>query len=306
MRKVLITGLILMSLMAGQSYAQAELQSYVEQKTFNTEIVKLQKQLKSLKQAEEKQKKEIAVIDKKLSDMQKEIRQNDTTAQERISEVTKSANNTQDRIKSLGQQLGQRTIQFIWGTVLVGIFGLAALILCILVRKRYSEGNITLEKRLSQVRDRINDEVVKLDEKFVELLKNQMNLLQVERNKPLTPALDIKTILPQAIDHSLPLRVGEEIFRMRQRLSALPPETKGLKPLQKSLERLEEEFNQQGYEMVNLLGLKYDEGMSVKGKFIASDDLEVGQAIITKVIKPQINFNGVSIQDAEIEVSTGG
>jgi len=46
--------------------------------------------------------------------------------------------------------------------------------------------------------------------------------------------------------------------------------------------------------------------MSVKAKLIASDELEIGQAIITKVIKPQINFNSVSIQDAEIEVSTGG
>lgn len=306
MRGFLITSLISIAIMSGQLYAQQEPPASVDQKVYDTDLRKLRESIAALKAVDDSQKKVIEDIDKKVSEIQKRIAENDAAIQKKVTDVSQNANEAQSRITGLGEQLGQRTFQLSLGTVLAGVLGVAGLFLAFVVRKRYADGSATLETRLSQMREQLDNEAVILDGKLLDVLQNQIKLLQAEREKTdVVPAVEAVSI-QQSVDHSLPLKVGEEIFRMRQRLSALPDDTKGLKPLQKSLERLEEEFNQSGYEMINMLGLKYDEGMSVKAKFIASDELEIGQAVITKVIKPQINFKAVSIQDAEIEVSTGG
>jgi hypothetical protein len=112
--------------------------------------------------------------------------------------------------------------------------------------------------------------------------------------------IDVKTS-----DHKLPLKVGNEIYRMRQRINFIKLEDKSLTPFTKSLERLEDEFNQGGYEIIDMLNKRFNDGLSVKATFVPSDTLNPGERIITKVIKPQINFNNEAIQMAEIEVSTG-
>ena len=58
-----------------------------------------------------------------------------------------------------------------------------------------------------------------------------------------------------------------------------------------------------GYEIVDMLGKPYDDGMKVTANFIEDEDLEEGQKIITAVIKPQINYKGKMIQAANITVS---
>ena len=110
---------------------------------------------------------------------------------------------------------------------------------------------------------------------------------------------------PAQVDHNLPLKLADEIHRMRKRLTSLPIETKGLLPLQKSLERLESELAEQGYEIVDHTGTTYSDNLSVKARFIPSDDLGLEQKIISKVVIPQVNFKGVMIRMADIEVSIG-
>jgi hypothetical protein len=106
-------------------------------------------------------------------------------------------------------------------------------------------------------------------------------------------------------DHHLPLKLADEIHRMRKRLASLPEDTKGLTPLQKSLERLESELGEQGYEIVDHTGMAYTENLSVKARFVPSDDLAPDQKIISKVVAPQVNYKNVMIRSAEIEVSIG-
>ena len=63
--------------------------------------------------------------------------------------------------------------------------------------------------------------------------------------------------------------------------------------------------HEQGYEIIDYTGLKYTENMSVSARFVPSDDLEEGQSIINKVVTPQVNFKGLLIRMADIEVSVG-
>ena len=52
-----------------------------------------------------------------------------------------------------------------------------------------------------------------------------------------------------------------------------------------------------------MLGKKYAHGMKAAVTFITDETLKEGEQIITKIIKPQINYKGEMIQAAQIEVS---
>ena len=82
-------------------------------------------------------------------------------------------------------------------------------------------------------------------------------------------------------------------------------ETKGLKQLSASVIRIQDNFKANGYEMIDMLNKPYDQGMKVSANFIPDETLKAGEQIITRIIKPQVNFNGVMIQSAQIEVSQG-
>ncbi|CAI8312671.1 MAG: Uncharacterised protein [Cryomorphaceae bacterium] len=45
--------------------------------------------------------------------------------------------------------------------------------------------------------------------------------------------------------------------------------------------------------------------MNLQATFIEDENLKKGESIITRIIKPQINYKGKLIQAAQIEVSQG-
>jgi hypothetical protein len=116
---------------------------------------------------------------------------------------------------------------------------------------------------------------------------------------PLDPYLNRQT------DHLFQFKVADEITRMRQRISSMSSDINGIMQLSKSLDRLEEELNILGFELPVLLNKPYSEGMTVHARFIPSENLQSGEKLITKVIKPQINYKGQLVQIAEVEVSSG-
>lgn len=81
--------------------------------------------------------------------------------------------------------------------------------------------------------------------------------------------------------------------------------TKGLKQLSASVKRIQDNFASNGYELVEMLGKEYNEGMKVIANFIPSEDIEAGKQIISRIIKPQVNYKNEMIQSAQIEVSVG-
>jgi hypothetical protein len=173
-----------------------------------------------------------------------------------------------------------------WGYLL--IFGVVLLALCLfyVLRKKFSISTIKLES-----------EQLKLDQKLIELYDSQL-VKQKQENIS-------SFVKDEDIDHSLALKVGDEIIRMRKNLSSMPEGTKGLKQLSKALQRIQDTFKVNGYEMIEMLNKPYNEGMKVVANFVPDENLEDGQQIITRIIKSQINFKGVMIQSAQIEVSVG-
>jgi len=142
-----------------------------------------------------------------------------------------------------------------------------------------------------------------------EILEKQIETLKAESlaaDSKLTELLETSLrISNPELDHYLAIKTGLEIHRMRKRIENMPPDIKGIGALKNSLQRLEEAFDHQGYEIVDLLGKAFTEGLTVHARFVPSDELGPEEQVITKVIQPQINFNQVLIQVAEVEVSVG-
>ena len=104
-------------------------------------------------------------------------------------------------------------------------------------------------------------------------------------------------------DHTFTLKVADEIIRIELNMSRMDSSIKGYKQLKKAVERIKDNLKANGYEIVDMLGKSYNDGMKVIANFIPDETLPEGSQIITGIIKPQINYNGQMIQAAQITVS---
>ncbi len=148
------------------------------------------------------------------------------------------------------------------------------------------------QKSLENVQKSMQEESVKLDNKLVELLEKQMT------SQPIVT--ESKSSEP---DHSLALKVADEIIRIETNLSKMDSSVKGYKQLSKAVERIRANFMANGYEIVDMLNKPYNEGMKVTANFVSDESLADGEQKITGITKPQINYNGKMIQSAQITVS---
>ena len=72
------------------------------------------------------------------------------------------------------------------------------------------------------------------------------------------------------------------------------------------MQKLKDNLSANGYEMPELLGKKYHQGMNVIViTSIPDENLQKEEEIITKILIPQVNYNDKMIQPAQIEVSVG-
>jgi len=201
---------------------------------------------------------------------------------------------TTKRFQNINRTISQQTIYWF---IAAAFLAMLSAIVYLIMKNKIVASTDTLDNQIIKTRETFAEESIKLDSKLVELLETQFNVINQQSGAAESGNTEQ--------DHTFPLKVGLEIHRMRKRISNMPEDTKGINALKNSLKRLKEQFNDNGYEMINLLGKPYLEGMTVDPRFIPSDELNPGEHIITKVIKPQINFNGVLIQISEVEVSTG-
>lgn len=150
-----------------------------------------------------------------------------------------------------------------------------------------------LSDQIKNTSEAIREEIIKLDNQVFWSLDFQKKLSKTEQNES------------ENIDHSLALKVADEIIRIQKNLSSMDPDTKGLKQLEFAVDRIQDNFKENGYEMVELLNKHYDQGMKVSAKFKPDNTLKRGEQIITRIIKPQVNYYNVIIQEAQVEVSVG-
>lgn len=97
------------------------------------------------------------------------------------------------------------------------------------------------------------------------------------------------------------LAIASEMSRMENNLYRME-DVPGRKQVSRALDRMKTSLQSEGYSLVPLLGVPYKEGMQMSVTFVLDESLPPGCSIITSVQKPQVNYNGVMIQAANVTV----
>ena len=208
--------------------------------------------------------------------------------------IQKTDVETKNSLSQLNENLNKNRQYWIIGALVLVVLG--GLIYWLL-NKRISSSKTDFESQIKETNKSLEEESVKLDSKLVELLETELKLKEEENNTP-------KVSSNGKEDHSLALKVADEIVRMQKNISRIDNNIKGLKPLEKGIERIQANFAANGYEMVNLMNKEYEDRMNIDViTFIDDERLREGKKMITKIIKPQVNYNDTLIQRAQVEVS---
>ena len=207
--------------------------------------------------------------------------------------ICRKIDETNSNVQENHNMLQSRTL---WAGMVVLLLLVAIIGVAYRLVKRIKLGSTSIDEvrkaqdALQVAQGKMQEESVKLDDKLLELFDRQIaNAPKNEGNG--------KT------DHSLALKVADEIVRIELNMSRMDSSIKGYKQLAKAVERIKDNFKANGYEIVDMLGKPYNEGMKVIANFVVDEDLEEGKQIITGITKPQINYNGQMIQAAQITVS---
>lgn len=180
----------------------------------------------------------------------------------------------------------------IWGLISVVITLLVSVIVALLLHKK---GQKTSDDKIALLKKQADE----LNEKIVHQFSNEMGELQkigdVLKNTGANTSAEP--------DHSLVKTLADRITFMEMTLYRMDSSVKGHKQLSKSIAQMKDNLLANGYEIVDMLGREYDEGMKVTANFIEDENIEAGKQIITSIVKPQINYKGVMIQSAQITVS---
>lgn len=267
----------------------SEFQSEVSK--LNSKIKLLEKSNSVLQQSNINQKKHIDSMSSQLSVANSNIQKIADSLHITVTNVSSSNKQTQSQIQDINQTIINRTLYWIIGILAVALL---SIIVFLVLRNKLSSSTKDLDSQIAKTNATLQNEAIKLDSKLVEILQSQLSILKEERK--------IKGLPTAEADHKLPLKVGEEIHRMRKRIENMPHDVKGLSALTNSLQRLEEEFNDSGYTIEDLLNKKYVDGMKVEARFVDNPDIPKGEEIITDVLRPEIKYKGVVIQVAKVEV----
>lgn len=184
----------------------------------------------------------------------------------------------------------------VWGIWAILALLVIAIIIYVVLHKGISKGTDAITAIRNAQRN-LEEESVKLDTKLVEILDKQIAL---EKNLTTSNSAPHQGSTP---DHSLALKVADEITRIEKNLSRMDSSIKGYKPLVKAIDRIKDNFKANGYEIVTYLGQAYNEGMRINPEFVIDETLPEGTRTIASVSKPQVHYNGELIQKASVTVS---
>lgn len=190
-------------------------------------------------------------------------------------------------IKELKQSIDKK--QLYWIIIIIVILFLIIL------------GYLIQEKRRAIVREELLKKQKEIFEKQIEEGLKLAEWFEKQSEKELIQV----TGSSSEIDHSFAKRVADEIVKNNANLSRMDESIKGHKQLTRSMQKLEQTLNSNSYELIDMLNKPYNEGMNVIATFIPDETLEDGKQVITRIIKPQINYKGKMIQAAEVKVSQG-
>jgi len=210
--------------------------------------------------------------------------------------ISTSETNANRKISEVDQSLSK--------TSLYGIIGVLLAILLSglfywLVRKRLRSDKSDLIEQLSKTKSSIEDSLIKEFGRQTELMETQLRLIEQQKTANQTK----QNIGP---DHSLALKVADQLVAIERSVGLMDQKTKGLQRIKNSITNLKDNLSANGYELPDLIGKPFNQGMKIiVVSSIPDENLKIGEEIISRVVKPQVNYNDKMIQAAQVEVSVG-
>lgn len=206
-------------------------------------------------------------------------------------DILKTNQSIESKTADLKESISSKTIL---GFIVVLIVVLLSGVGLFFLRKKLSKSESVIDA-VKDAQKKLEEEAVRLDNQLIDVLNNQINA-QPLKQQPVQAQ-------PPVPDHSLVLKVADEITRIELNLSRMDPSVKGLKQLAKGVERIKNNYLSKGYEIADMLNKPYNEGMRINADFVLDENLEPGTRIITSITKPQVIYNGELIQKAIVTVT---
>jgi len=296
--KMLLTILLLSSISVLAQITKEDLNKGL--KPLTESINKVQSENRKLKS-------EIGTLNAKLTNANKSIDSLRNQTQANGNAISQTANELGIKIKETGDQSNEKITKVSESLSKNSLYGIIGVLSAILLSgilywflsKRQKTDKTDFIDQLSKTKSSIEESLVKEFGKQTELMDTQLHL--IEQQKTTTQAT------PNAEpDHSLALKLASEINLIERNIKLMDIKTKGLKQLQQSVGKLKDNLSANGYEMPELLGKQFHQGMKViVTSSIPDENLEKDSEMISKVLIPQVNYNDKMIQTAQIEVSVG-
>ncbi len=261
----------------------------------------LQKEIRlreSLKAELLKQKEIINAQEKTINSLGEEVERNRLNIQSAADQLGLQISETNT---ILNTKAGQSDVnkKSIWGAILLFLFVILGGIVTFLLRKLINKSSVDVND-LKAKAEKLNEDILnKFSLEMSEMQKISASLAALKKANGQS-GLGGSSSEP---DHSLIKTLADRITFMEMTLFKMDPKVRGYKQLSKSISQMKDNLLANGYELVDMLGKPYNDGMKVSATFIEDGDLEQGKQIITGIIKPQINYNGIMIQSAQITVS---
>lgn len=284
------------------TFAQVAPKEYLDK-----EIKPLTQKVDLLQSENGKLKSEIGTLKSKLSKASKDIGELRNQTEQNSEAIAKTAKELGVKIKETGDKSEGKITEVsdsLSENSLYGVIGVLSTILLSgllywLLSKRQQTDKTDFIDQLSKTKSSIEESLVKEFGKQTELMDSQLHLIEQQKaTLQATPNAEP--------DHSLALKVASEINLIERNINLMDSKTKGLKQLQASVGKLKDNLSANGYEMPELLGKQFHQGMKViVTSSIPDENLEKDSEIISKVLIPQVNYNDKMIQTAQLEVSVG-
>lgn len=208
------------------------------------------------------------------------------------SELSATKTTTDKKLNEVDQSIGKNTWYLITGILTALI---VSLIIYILLNKKQNSSRNDVESKLNQAKKTLEEEQVSINTRLAEMYNTQMQLMSQER----------KISSAQNVDHSLPLKVADEIVKMQMNLAHMDPKIKGHKQLTIAVNNVLDNFKANGYEITELLNKPFNEGLNIQATMEPDPNLADGEKFIRRVIKPEVLYNNKVIQNAQVIVAYG-
>ena len=223
-------------------------------------------------------------IDNDISTLEKDQEDADS----KIKKVSTSLEQSDSKISTLESSLSEKQKL---GLGVTGFVILLIILVYFIIKQAREKDKKENDEKLDEIFEKQISDAKKLVEWLDELSQTNLHVSQ--------------EIKEEDMDHSFAKRIANGITTLSNTLYLMDENVKGYKHLNRSIKKLEISLKSNGYEMIEFLNKEFKETMNVSASFIPDDNLDEGVAIITRVLQPQINYNGKLIQAAEVQVSQG-